>query len=326
MKIGIINHHGDFTQLIKNIIPDNHEVFVYDMNTTEFNDSVDIMCTSFAKGNQDIIKSKFFALPYGTPLLEEIEEINRNPLCIGILDMSSSLKKRFSTINKPVWEFQPVFPELPIYRETGTKVISLVNKYQERFPKEYELAKTITDEVYGSPDRAVDDVAALKDAKWLLHLKPEGFTCNAVLKAVSCGIPVITDTHTHNNTFLENIVKHDDNGIVLPADQIKNYLNTVDEATYKRIKANCVAQSEKLKTPVKWRDGWWEQPTKGGFIPSVMGGVMKAGPYFMTAAVAQGSRLLRNNRSRMASRRNKNRKYTNKSRRRRRAPTKRSRK
>lgn len=275
------------------------------MNTTEFNDSVDIMCTSFAKGHQDIIKSKFFAAAYGIPLLEEIEEINRNPLCVGILDVSSLLKKRFPTLHKPVWEFRPVFPTLPIYKEAGTKVISLIDNYKERFPKDYELAKTIADEIYGYPDRPVDDIAALKDAKWLLQIKSSGFMCNAVLKALACGIPVITDTNTHNIAFLENIVKHDDNAIVLPADQIKNYLDTVDEATYRRIKANCVAQSEKLKTPVKWTDGWWEQPTKGGFIPSVMGGVMKVGPYFMTAAMAQGSRLLRNNRSRMSSRKNK---------------------
>ena len=31
---------------------------------------------------------------------------------------------------------------------------------------------------------------------------------------------------------------------------------------------------------------------RGGFIPSVMGGVMRVGPYLTTAAVAAGSRLL----------------------------------
>ncbi|NBV77140.1 hypothetical protein EBR66_03195 [bacterium] len=41
---------------------------------------------------------------------------------------------------------------------------------------------------------------------------------------------------------------------------------------------------------------------KGGFYPSVMVGVSQTGPYFVTAAIAQGVRLVRNNKSRMARR------------------------
>ncbi len=44
-------------------------------------------------------------------------------------------------------------------------------------------------------------------------------------------------------------------------------------------------------------------PAHGGFIPSVMGGVVRAAPYFTTAAMIQGSRLVQNNKERMASRR-----------------------
>ena len=44
-------------------------------------------------------------------------------------------------------------------------------------------------------------------------------------------------------------------------------------------------------------------PIHGGFMPSIMGGVLKSGPYFMTAAISQGSRLMHNNRKRMATRR-----------------------
>ena len=40
----------------------------------------------------------------------------------------------------------------------------------------------------------------------------------------------------------------------------------------------------------------------GGFYPSIMTGVIRTGPYFMTAAVAQASRLIRNNKSRMSNR------------------------
>ena len=41
----------------------------------------------------------------------------------------------------------------------------------------------------------------------------------------------------------------------------------------------------------------------GGFYPSVMGGVATTGPYLMTAVVAQASRLIRNDKQRMGTRR-----------------------
>lgn len=44
---------------------------------------------------------------------------------------------------------------------------------------------------------------------------------------------------------------------------------------------------------------------RGGFYPSVMGGMLKTGPYFMTAAMVQGVRLVGNNKTRMAKRRSR---------------------
>jgi len=41
---------------------------------------------------------------------------------------------------------------------------------------------------------------------------------------------------------------------------------------------------------------------QGGFYPSLMGGVLQNGPYLVTAAFAQGSRLVRGNRERMKAR------------------------
>lgn len=47
---------------------------------------------------------------------------------------------------------------------------------------------------------------------------------------------------------------------------------------------------------------------RGGFLPSVMGNLLTTGPAFLTAAIAQGVRLLRNTETRMKSRRRQNRK------------------
>jgi hypothetical protein len=43
--------------------------------------------------------------------------------------------------------------------------------------------------------------------------------------------------------------------------------------------------------------------SRGGFVPSAMVGLTQAGPFFVTMCLAQGSRLIANNRARMASRR-----------------------
>lgn len=54
-----------------------------------------------------------------------------------------------------------------------------------------------------------------------------------------------------------------------------------------------------------------KRPTRGGFYPSLMSGVLSNGPLFFTPAIAQGVRLLRNSTARLNSRKrraNKNRK------------------
>ena len=47
----------------------------------------------------------------------------------------------------------------------------------------------------------------------------------------------------------------------------------------------------------------YKKVKKGGFYPSLMGGVLSNGPLFVPAALGQGMRLLRNNTKRMATRR-----------------------
>lgn len=55
---------------------------------------------------------------------------------------------------------------------------------------------------------------------------------------------------------------------------------------------------------------------RGGFYPSLMGGVLSNGPLLVPAAIGQGMRLFRNNSRRMSVRKRKGRKSTRKSNRR----------
>lgn len=49
----------------------------------------------------------------------------------------------------------------------------------------------------------------------------------------------------------------------------------------------------------------YKKVKKGGFYPSLMGGVLSNGPLLVPAALGQGMRLLRNNNKRMATRKRK---------------------
>lgn len=281
MKIGIIDWHSEFTNAIRLSIPDNHEVTVYDMNTEVINDKLDVLCNNIYSNVNHKYPFNYFAVPFTTMTDNFIDELNNDPKCLGIIDLSAVIKKRFPKLTKPVVSIYGRWPDLPLYTETGTKNISMINDYKTRFPEEYAITKTITDTIYGTPDNVVNDVEALKDARWLVHLKRTSYVCNAVVKALGCGVPVIMDTETFHNGLFERYVRHNENGIVLPADQIKGYLDTVDEATYARIKATCLAEAPKLNTPVKWTHGWWE-PKAGGklsrFTPSVMSGDGRLAP------------------------------------------------
>jgi hypothetical protein len=59
--------------------------------------------------------------------------------------------------------------------------------------------------------------------------------------------------------------------------------------------------------PVAYFHGGSRKRLRGGFTPSLMGGVLSNGPLLMTPALAQGFRLLRNNTERLRTRNRKTR-------------------
>jgi hypothetical protein len=253
MRIGIVDYHGDFTSILKSIIPDHHTVIVYGMKETINVDDIDMLLNH----HQSVFNNKyaipFIVVPYGSFTQSEVDEWNANKWCKGVLDMSSCILDRFPSLTKPVWRYIHYY-DLPLYTEAGTKTICLINHYETRFKSEYDFTSTVTPHIYGAPNM-VNDVKALEDAKWLINIKPQGFVCNSVVKALACGVPVIMDDLTWKSAFWEKIVKHGHNGIVLPRKKIKAYLKT--SADYDSIKKNCVEESSMYKKITKWTDGWW---------------------------------------------------------------------
>jgi hypothetical protein len=129
---------------------------------------------------------------------------------------------------------------------------------------ECSIAKHITPHLIGNESSEfrhdklkTRDIDVLKEAKWLLHIKHDGYVCNAVMKALSCGVPVVMDDKTYANCSFEGILRHDHNAIILPAHEIKDFLDTCPAEQYDRIKRTCVEEAERHRRTMRWCDGWW---------------------------------------------------------------------
>ncbi|MCA9137824.1 MAG: hypothetical protein KDB00_13725 [Planctomycetales bacterium] len=255
LRIGIVDYHGDFRRIITDIIPRGHQVVSIPVDSTDAD--VDLLVNHHDETLNNRFNLPFFVAPYGTVLQHHVDGWNRNQNCMGILDLSGDILRRFPMVERPLFVSKPFFPTTPVYESAGAKVISLIPRYQERFPEAYELATSLTEHVYGDP--IVPDIEALREAKWLLHIKPSGgFVCNAVMKALACGVPVIMDEKTWDSGFFRHYVRHGENALVVPADQIGEVISDLPDDEYQRIKGTCVAEASEFKRGYKWSDSWWQ--------------------------------------------------------------------
>lgn len=255
MRIGIVDYHKYFTSVIKNIIPDHHTVIVYDMKETVDVNDIDLLINHWAPEFNDKYKIPHIVVPHCNFTQEHVNYWNRNKWCRGVLDITGLYKKRFPSIEKPIWKFDHNYTDLPVFTESGNLIISLIHFYESYWKEDYKFAKTITSNLYGAPSNMVDDIEKLKEARWLLHIKPTGVLCNAVIRALACGVPVIMDTQTFNNGWYEKVIRHGHNAIVLPRNQLQKYLKT--EEGYDQIKKTCIQEATLYKIIRKWDDGWW---------------------------------------------------------------------
>lgn len=241
-RLGVVNWHKGFTANIQRLYP---EIIVVDRNMPP--DHVDNLQLDALINHHDICKNKsygrapYIALNYWTINQHHINQWNSDDQCIGIIDFSLILKIRFPDIIKPIRLVKPKYNDLIVYDQYGKKIITLVQNYKKRFETGYNLAKSITNDLC----EGVNDVVALSDAKWLLHIRKNGFVCNAVMRALGSGVPVIMDIETWHNGFFGAHVRHNDNAIVLPATQIKSFLQNCPDDLYSRIKSNCVKYAKR---------------------------------------------------------------------------------
>ena len=272
LRIGIIDYHCDFTRIFLSLVPRHHEVLIYTNlpppTKERVEGAVDLLINHHEAWFNERYDVPTIVAPYGTITSGHVKAWNSNPNIVGVLDMSSMLTAKFPELRVPVFAFPPSHPFCMTYEDAGDKIISLVIEYEKRFPTEYAITKFLTPHTIGNESMdyrheklKVRDLDALKEAKWLLHIKHNGFVCNAVMKALACGVPVIMDDKTFVNCAFEGILRHDHNAIILPPHELKDFLDSCSPEQYDRIKRTCVEEAPRWRRTMRWCDGWWRSPS-----------------------------------------------------------------
>jgi hypothetical protein len=143
-------------------------------------------------------------------------------------------------------------PMEPAKLEEQTSIISLIHDWKHRDLNTFNLAKQIPYlKMYGSGEEQLGyakDFEMLKTAKFLIHIKNIGYVCNAVVKSISMGVPVITTPSTIPYGY-ENLLIHDFNAIICSdIHSIMNAIHTPHDS-YLSLKNNCLSMRKRLTEP-----------------------------------------------------------------------------
>ncbi len=138
-------------------------------------------------------------------------------------------------------------------------IVSLINEYQYNASKRrwsrpensYLAYQYITQKSpafqftsYGAPHNQVNFEDSMKiqfEARYTMHIKYWGHVCNAVVKSLALGTPVIMDETTFRVGRYQAYIRHGENGLVFKnKDEIVAYLNDTSElSTWQKLKATC---------------------------------------------------------------------------------------
>lgn len=135
------------------------------------------------------------------------------------------------------------------------RIVSLIHHYPEFSAKNgcYQhferLQKTLPNwniSNYGAPNNFVSDIEEIQQARYLLHIKHWGHVCNAVVKALGLGVPVLMDRATFETGRYRAYVRPGENGMVFDSiSDLADYLanKETEHATCTKLKAMCVNEA-----------------------------------------------------------------------------------
>jgi len=193
-----------------------------------------------------------------------------NNLFRGYLCGSGELLEALQNENIPGLFYPKKYPFADIFQplhqnpiSNPTHIVTLINKYKHTAAKRkwkkpansYKIFRHIADNVskfqfdrYGSPDnkRSFDESNQLQsDARYTIHIKYWGHVCNAVVKSLALGTPVLTDEATFQKGRYKSYLRHGKNALVFKTkEEIIQYLNGDEEgATWQKLKDICMQEA-----------------------------------------------------------------------------------
>jgi len=102
----------------------------------------------------------------------------------------------------------PIFNEFNEPKIITEKVITMIHDFENRDFHNYELCKRYGIKNYGLPDNpTLKDESVLNSTKYLFHPKEIGYLCNAVIKAINVGTPIIFTSKSYEFGY-KDYIKH----------------------------------------------------------------------------------------------------------------------
>jgi hypothetical protein len=137
---------------------------------------------------------------------------------------------------------------------------SYVNRFAHRGGgRGWEVFREVRDRLgarcvlYGTdaPSGAVrDDAARFRRARFTLHVKHHGYVCNAVVRSLAAGVPVVMDAKTWDRGRYEGVLDPDGGIAVLSGpDEIVAFMEETRGDAYAALVAAAWAQGERFRRP-----------------------------------------------------------------------------
>jgi len=134
------------------------------------------------------------------------------------------------------------------------KISVLINNYKS-YVGGYEVFKVIKEncksniKLYDlSTEQSGQDIDILMNTRYYLHVKQAGHVCNAPIKALALGVPVVMDYKTYNLGQYAHYIQHGFNSLII--DNIENMIAALEDIDnniyYRLLKTNCLNSREKF--------------------------------------------------------------------------------
>lgn len=280
--IGIHDIHGDETRILKDVLaPFAREYLVWEGCKGVDKDML-LQCDVCVYPSTELLSEMalkpFIVIIVNSGKMELIRDaISRLPTFRGVASTSSVCYDTFKRCHIPAAYVQRRY-EVPKHilkcsmeREAPPRqCVSIINCY-ERISNENRLpcfadfcniseivatkSKRYSLKLYGleSANGVMHDWDALKSARYLIHLKHWGHVCNAVVKALACGVPVIMDRATFEIGAYGGYIRNGENALVMEdAGDIAAYLTCDterEEGVFLKLSETCLSEMHKYHLP-----------------------------------------------------------------------------